>query len=137
MKIRPATSSDLPTIASIGAKAFADDLSYKHFFPWGKEYPKDFHSYLYNDYKRMLATPGQQIMVAELDGSDEIDLNDKNKQGEVGQIIAFATFIRSGGTAAELARWNPDSAGKSTFITYFSSHIYHDFYEHSVLRTTG
>lgn len=113
MKIRPALVRDVPTIASIGTLAFAGDPSYQHFFPRRSQYPDDFYSYLLHDYRRMLATPGQLIMVVELDESDEIDGQEDKRQGGRGKLVAYATFVRSGGTAEELARWNSDSNAKS------------------------
>lgn len=122
MKIRPAVLLDVPTIASIGTLAFASDPSYEHFFPRRSQYPNDFYTYLVRDYKRMLATPGQLIMVVELDESDEIEGKEDKRQGGLGKLVAFATLVRSGGTAKELARWNPDSTAKSMLqflIFYF------------------
>ncbi|MCJ1466770.1 hypothetical protein MMC07_005390 [Pseudocyphellaria aurata] len=111
MKLRPALLRDVPTIALIGTLAFAGDPSYEHFFPRRSQYPDDFYAYLLHDYKRMLATPGQLIMVVELDELDEIDGQD-TRQGERGRVVAYATFVRSGGTVEELARWNSDSIAK-------------------------
>ena len=113
MRIRPALPTDIPDIAKIGTVAFADDPSYEHFFPWRSQYPQDFYLYLLHDYRKMLATPGQVIMVAEVDESNELALHDKEAGARI-QMVGYATFIRSGsGTAAELAEWNADSLGKS------------------------
>lgn len=113
MKLRPALLRDVSTIASIGTLAFAGDPSYEHFFPRRSQYPDDFYAYLLHDYKRMLATPGQLIMVVELDELDEIDGQEDKRHGERGRMVAYATFVRSGGTVEELARWNSDSTAKS------------------------
>ena len=113
MKVRRAVSSDCPALASVATLAFAADPSYEHFFPRRSQYPEDFYNYLLHDYKRMLVTPGQLIMLVELDESDEIDSPETKGQGERGQIVAFGTFVRSGATAEQLAKWNADSAAKS------------------------
>lgn len=115
MRVRRALSSDCPALASIATLAFASDLSYEHFFPRRSQYPEDFYNYLLNDYKRMIVTPGELIMLVELDESDELDLPETKGQGERGQVVAFATFIRSGASAEQLAKWNADSAAKSMF----------------------
>lgn len=113
MKIRPAVPADVPKIAEIGTLASANDLSYEHFFPWRSQYPQDFYTYLLHDYRKMLATPGQVIMVAEADEPSELDAHDK-EAGIGRKMVAYGTFIRSGGgTTAELAEWNVDSVEKS------------------------
>ena len=111
MKIRKALSLDIPTIASIGALAFAKDPIYSHFFPHRSDFPDHFYRYLLHEYKCMMATPGQLIVCAELDAPDE-SINGSNGSQSV---VGFATFIRSG-TAEEMARWNADDVFKSTYI---------------------
>lgn len=115
MKVRPAVLSDCPALASVATLAFAADPSYEHFFPRRSQYPDDFYTYLLNDYKRMIVTPGELIMLVELDESDEFDAQETKGQGGRGKVVAFATFVRSGATAEQLAKWNADSAAKSRF----------------------
>lgn len=108
MKLRPAVSNDIPILVSISKLVFAQDPLYARLFPRRSEYPDHFHHYLLHDYKRMLATPGQLIVCAELQPSEK-SFNDSKGTSNV---VGFATFVRSG-TAAELARWNADSLSKS------------------------
>lgn len=117
MRVRRALSSDCPALASIATLAFAADLSYEHFFPRRSQYPEDFYNYLLNDYKRMIVTPGERIMLVELDKSDIFESPETKGYEGRGQVVAFATFIRSGATAEQLAKWNADSAAKSMFQT--------------------
>lgn len=100
MKLRQALFRDVPKIASIGTLAFAGDPSYEHFFPRRSQYPNDFYAYLLHEHKRMLEF-------------DIIDGQAEKRKGGRGKLVVFATFVRSGGTAEELARWNSDSTTKS------------------------
>jgi hypothetical protein len=55
--------------------------------------------------------PGQLIVVVEV---DELE-GTEPKKGNPGKMVGYATFVRSGGTKMELAKWNADCASKSMF----------------------
>lgn len=114
MKIRPAKLSDAPNIAKLGTRAFAQDPSYGHFYPWRQQYPEDFYQKLLYNYKLMIVTPGEVIMVVELDDEDEMESTENLKEVEHQGIVGYATFRRSGGTEEEHAKWNADSTSKGT-----------------------
>lgn len=113
MKVRPAILSEAPTIAKIGTSAFADDPSYGHFYPWRTQYPKDFYRHLLRKYRKNILTPGELIMVVELEDKDDLV---SEKGCEAGKIIGFATLRRSGGTKQQHEKWNAESVLKSINI---------------------
>ncbi len=109
MKVRQALLEEAPTIAQVGSLAFAFDPSYSHFYPWKDLYPEDFYLHLLQKYTKLMVTPGCVIMVLELEDGDV----SKGEEANIGKLIAFATFQRSGGTQEQQDRWGADSQVKS------------------------
>lgn len=113
MHIRPASLADVPVLAEIGAKAFANDPIHAYLFPWRSQYPDDFYRFFEEDIRKALATVGQLVMLAEIDDTDQFPENTVSPPGDTaGRVVAYATFIRSG-NPAECALWNADSLSKS------------------------
>ena len=111
ISLRLAETFDIPAIAQIGSQAFLEEPIYDHFFPLRSVYPQDYYQYFVDDARKVLCSPGQIIVVAELD-ENTCTLQSDVSLGEKQKIVGYATFIRTG-TKAELASWNPDSTLKS------------------------
>lgn len=128
VSVRPATASDVPAIAAIGLRAFANEPIYAHFFPRREQYPEDYLRSFVDEAHRFLVTPGHVIMVAEVDGEAEVDggaeegsssRRDEGPQPDADEpragtrvMAGYATFIRHG-PSKELEAWNPGSVANT------------------------
>lgn len=110
MRIRKALVEEAATISRVGTRAFARDPSYGHFYPWRDYFPDDFFLHLLQKYTKLMVTPGCLILVAEL---EEDDVEEGASREDIGKIVGFATFQRSGGTQEEQDKWGADSPSKS------------------------
>lgn len=117
MRLQPATKTDLPQLAAVGAAAFAEDAIYGHFHPFPDIYPQDFYDSIFNTLHRLLVTPGALIILLELEGAELAAseyMNGGNSTGALPQekrIVAYFALVRYGNEKA-VAAWNPDSEEK-------------------------
>ena len=123
MKVRQAHRHEAPLIAEVATRAFRQDPSYGHFYPWRDQFPQEVYRHLLHKYRVIMLTPGARIMVAELDADDLPELHTDSDSGgsekdckvhEAGKIVGIATMLRSGGSKEEQEQWNAESTGKST-----------------------
>ncbi len=113
MRIRRATSSDVPVMASIAVKAFAQEPIFGHMFPFKEQFPEDFAQYFVEDANYYLVTPGHMIIVAEID--EAVGGGHKEQSGSrrtKATVVGYACYIRHTSSVGELANWNPDSPFK-------------------------
>ncbi|KAK3989042.1 hypothetical protein QBC44DRAFT_328285 [Cladorrhinum sp. PSN332] len=103
LHLRPATSFDIPTLASIGHNAFVNDPIDAHWFPLKAIYPGDYKQSFINDLELRLLTPGNVIMVVETDSPEGIGRQDSK------EIVAYATFVKHGLNPKDYQGWNPDT----------------------------
>jgi hypothetical protein len=116
MRIRPATLSDVPVLAKIATKAFANDPTYAHYFPGRSQYPHDFYRFFEEEIRITLMSFGKLIMVAETDETDQWFGPSGDLRANTGsRVVAYAIFVRYG-TAAERALWSDNCLSKSMHI---------------------
>lgn len=70
MHTRPAQPTDIPTIATISARAFQSDELYNFTFPYFREHQRDFRDYFLRRTRLRYWTPGYVFYVAETDAGD-------------------------------------------------------------------
>ncbi|KAK3386644.1 acyl-CoA N-acyltransferase [Podospora didyma] len=128
IRIRQATAADVPAIADIGFRAFANEPIDAHWFPFKGKYPQDYHRAIADEASMRMVTPGHVIMVAEIGeeadqvvvvaaaaaGTREISSVNEvqhqgSEQGSKAAVVAYAAFVKYGSAPEDLARWNPDS----------------------------
>ncbi|KAL2008274.1 hypothetical protein VTN00DRAFT_8256 [Thermoascus crustaceus] len=113
--LRPASRPDLPVLATIGVLAFRDTPLYAHFAPRHPQREGDFRAALLLEARTRFESPGQCVVVAEVDvdvdvdrggsdGEDEDEREGGEKEGKrrMGRrmVVGFAYWVKVGGGSA-------------------------------------
>lgn len=113
MHLRQATLADAPVLAEIGYLAFNKEPIDGHWFPHKDRYVDDYRRAILSELTMRLVTPGEVIMVVEI---DEDDCGEPKVASKARKIVAYSVFVKHGSKPEDLANWSPDTITKSTYI---------------------
>ncbi|KAM7185573.1 hypothetical protein V8F33_012316 [Rhypophila sp. PSN 637] len=139
LQVRPATINDIPALADIGYNAFFNEPIDGHWFPFKEQYPHDYHRSFIDELSLRLVTPGNVIMVVELEDQDASQRPESaaSSKGTAEQkndpppnttktnqeVVAYIVTIRHGlsDSSPKLQKkWNPDTPVKKLTRTFLN-----------------
>lgn len=110
MQVRRATAADIPALADVGFSAFFNSPIDAHWFPLRNKYPHDYHRWFIDDFTMRLVTPGNVIMVVEVDDTeDKSHSPDPERAQTKKKLTAYVIMVKHSPDPQDLADWNPDT----------------------------
>ncbi|KAI9755470.1 MAG: hypothetical protein M4579_004261 [Chaenotheca gracillima] len=121
MRIRRGIADDLPTVASVGADAFREDILFALLNPGRHGYPNDFREGILRRSQMRFYTPGCHLVVAETDERDS-DFTGTH------EIMGYAWWEREGTSNAARA-WQLDPLeNKLERLLLNTTRLYYNFF---------
>jgi len=125
-QLRQATLSDAPALAEIGYSAFGNEAIDGHWFPHKDQYPEDYRRAIASEIVTRLVTPGNVIMLAEIDEGDSYSAHVEregseitallNKTPKAKKVVGYIVVEKHGSKAEDFANWNPDTLMQSMYL---------------------